>query len=284
MFIHRLFSTLIFIPVVVFILIYSKSYTELAIPLIVSIFGVLGVLEYLKMTKFKGFLSYPFFCAFIAGIYPWFIYFSLKHQWHRGDVESFFLFMIVLLSFILFFQKPGNLGANSRVIESLSVLLQSFVYIPWCLGFFLKILFLPAVDGRLLIIFLLLVCKSTDIFGYIFGKTLGRHKMSPVISPNKTIEGAIGGVLSSLLIAHICYFIFLNDFMSLTKLWIYGISLPVISIFGDLTESLLKRDAAFKDSGGIVPGLGGILDMLDSILFAVPFVYFIETIACCSSL
>lgn len=284
MFIHRLLSTLIFVPVLVLILIYSKSVTEVAIPLLLSVFGLLGVLEYLKMTRFKGFLSYPFFCAFIAGIYPWFLYFSIKHQCHTGDVESVFLFMIVLLSFILFFQKPGELGANSRVIESLSVILQSFVYIPWCLGFFLKILYLPSLDGRLMIIFLVLVCKSTDIFGYVFGKTMGRHKLSPVISPNKTIEGAIGGILSSLLIAHICYFIFLDDFMSLSKLWMYGMTLPIISIVGDLTESLLKRDAAFKDSGGIVPGLGGVLDMLDSILFAVPFVYFVETIACCSSL
>ena len=279
MFIHRLFSTLIFTPVLVLILFYSKSFTESVIPLLLSVLGVLGVLEYLKMTRFKGFLIYPLFCAFIAFIYPWVIYFSLKHSYHSGDIESLFLFMVVLLSFILFFHKPGDLGANSRVIESLSVILQSFVYIPWCLGFFLKILFLPSIDGRLLIIFLLLVCKSTDIFAYVFGKTMGRHKMSPVISPNKTIEGAIGGVISSLLVAHACYFVFLQDVMTLSMLWFYGITIPLISIVGDLTESLLKRDAAFKDSGGIVPGLGGVLDMLDSILFAVPFLYFIETIA-----
>ena len=284
MFLHRLCSTLIFTPLLVLVLVYSKSVTEWVIPLLLSVFGLLGVLEYLKMTSFKGFLSYPFFSAFIAGLYPWFLYFSLKNNCHSGDIESFFLFLIVLLSFILFFQKTGELGSNSRVIESLSVILQSFVYIPWCLGFFLKILFLPAVDGRLLIIFLVLVCKSTDIFGYVFGKTMGRHKLSPVISPNKTIEGAIGGIVCSLLIAHICYFIFLDQMMSFPKLWIYGITLPLISIVGDLTESLLKRDAAFKDSGGIVPGLGGVLDMLDSILFAVPFVYFIETMPCCSSL
>ncbi len=127
--------------------------------------------------------------------------------------------------------------------------------------------------GRWWLLFILFVIWANDTFAYFTGKTIGRHKLSPYVSPNKTVEGAIGGLAGAVIAGYI-----LNKYLSMgmgiSEVAVLSIILGVIGIIGDLAESLLKRSAGVKDSGSIIPGHGGVLDRIDSLLFPVPFIYY----------
>jgi phosphatidate cytidylyltransferase len=110
-----------------------------------------------------------------------------------------------------------------------------------------------------------------DSFAFLVGKNFGKNKLFPSVSPKKTIEGFLGGLIFSL-IAAIIISKFNLDF-SMLNWMVIGVIVSVIGTIGDLVESKFKRQAKIKDSGNIMPGHGGILDRLDSLLFAAPFVY-----------
>ena len=125
---------------------------------------------------------------------------------------------------------------------------------------------------RQLLAYLILVTKSGDIGTYFIGKRLGKHSLIPRISPKKTVEGALGGLLFSVVVS-LASIGFLPVF-SLLHLFVMGLILGVLAQIGDLSESLIKRDCGAKDSGRTLPGLGGVLDITDSILFTAPIFYF----------
>ncbi len=127
--------------------------------------------------------------------------------------------------------------------------------------------------GFCIILLVLLITKGGDIGGYFFGSGFGKHKLSS-FSPNKTIEGALSGLLCSLMIA-----IGLNSIPEIRILPIYliipfGLLLGASGIFGDLIESVIKRDMDVKDSSGVIPAFGGILDIIDSLLISIPVAYY----------
>ncbi|MDO4518262.1 MAG: phosphatidate cytidylyltransferase [Bacillota bacterium] len=117
---------------------------------------------------------------------------------------------------------------------------------------------------------------GTDICAYFAGVTLGKHKLCPVISPKKTWEGAIGGVLGTMILTGIFGFFFAKPII--IHCLIMGLLGSVISMFGDLTASIFKRKMGIKDYGNLIPGHGGILDRFDSVLFTSPLIYYYATI------
>ena len=121
----------------------------------------------------------------------------------------------------------------------------------------------------LLLVFVIL--WANDTFAYLTGRLLGKHKLFERISPGKTIEGSIGGLVFTL--AGIMLFSHYVDWLSLWQAIGMGLIAVVFGTLGDLCESMLKRQAGVKDSGNLIPGHGGVLDRFDSVLFAVPFVY-----------
>lgn len=128
---------------------------------------------------------------------------------------------------------------------------------------------------------LILVTKMSDTGAYAFGRLFGRHKLAPILSPKKTIEGGIGGLLTACLCSWLFFVVFLpilaGPDAAVPPLWaclVYGAVVAVAGAVGDLSESLLKRDMECKDSSRWMPGLGGILDVLDSLLLAAPAGYF----------
>lgn len=126
--------------------------------------------------------------------------------------------------------------------------------------------------GWKLVFFLLLVVWLGDSGAYYTGKKFGRHKLSPRISPKKTIEGLIGGFVASMISAVVIHFTFFREFPLLHAI-IAGVILSFAGVVGDLAESMWKRSAAVKDSGTLIPGHGGFLDRFDSILFTAPILY-----------
>ena len=115
----------------------------------------------------------------------------------------------------------------------------------------------------------------TDWFAYAFGSKLGKHKLCPTISPKKTIEGAVGGTVGSVLLCFLFGYFFAPQY--LTHCMVMGLGGAIISQFGDLTASIFKRRMGIKDYGNLIPGHGGIMDRFDSILFTAPLVYYYIT-------
>ena len=136
-----------------------------------------------------------------------------------------------------------------------------------------------AFDGRFWLVYLLAVTKISDVGAYFGGKFFGRHKLAAKISPNKTIEGAVIGLICSIAMSYLFYLFYNNNISSSSlnlnmMIFIFlGLMLGVLALLGDLIESLFKRDADIKDSSSL-PGVGGFLDMIDSLILNIPFLFF----------
>lgn len=151
------------------------------------------------------------------------------------------------------------------------VLVMGVLYIGLTLGCLLLTRGLP--DGALLIFFVVLVTWAGDTGAYVAGKAMGRRALAPVISPKKTYEGLAGGLILACLMAFAARAWFLPAF-SLLDCLVLGVGLTLAGLLGDLAESAVKRSAGFKDSGALIPGHGGMLDRLDSLLFTGPAFYY----------
>jgi phosphatidate cytidylyltransferase len=189
--------------------------------------------------------------------------------------------MIVLITELVHYTAPGK-SINQLAMSSFAVL-----YLGGMLGFLVQLRLLPlggnlAGGGMLALFSMIAIVKFTDIGAYFGGRQWGKHKMAPVISPGKTWEGAACG----LLVGTIAGFIVLGPVRSslgvqldpgrlpwFVGVMIYGIVVSAAGMIGDLAESLLKRDAGVKDSSTWLPGFGGVLDLIDSLLLAAPVAY-----------
>ena len=133
-------------------------------------------------------------------------------------------------------------------------------------------------EGEFLIFGLFLVTWAADTGAYYVGASLGRHKLAPSISPNKTIEGVAGGLITAILAAFLAQAWFLPSLTSADCMAIACL-LTIAGLLGDLAESAMKRGAGVKDSGSLIPGHGGMLDRLDSLLFTAPAFYYYVLLA-----
>ena len=188
-----------------------------------------------------------------------------------NDFETGFLILFVLgLCLRQFFSRNNTAG-----ILAISTTLFGLMYVPWLLNFIQKINFFPGVLGHYYLLYFILITKISDSGAYLVGSLIGRHKMIPRISPGKTWEGFVGAVVVSTL-ASLVFVHYLGDKLSgMNALHgtILGVVLGIAAVIGDLIESIFKREAGVKDSGRFFPGIGGILDLLDSLLFNAPIMY-----------
>ena len=188
-----------------------------------------------------------------------------------NDFETGFLILFVLgLCLRQLFAKASPAG-----LTAIAVTLLGLMYVPWLLNFIQKINFFPGVEGKYFLLYFILLTKFSDMGAYAVGSLIGRHKMIPRISPGKTWEG-FGGALvvstgASLGFVH-CLGAHMAG-MNTVHAIVLGILLSSTAVIGDLIESLFKRECGAKDSGNVLPGIGGILDLLDSLLFNAPIMY-----------
>ena len=188
-----------------------------------------------------------------------------------NDFETTFLILFVLgLCTRQFFSKSNTAG-----ILAISTTLFGLMYVPWLLNFIQKINFFPKVDGHYYLLYFVLITKFSDTGAYAVGSLIGKHKMIPRISPAKTWEGFGGAIVVSTLASLIFTHVFKDKMAGMNPFHavVLGVVLSVCAVVGDLIESLFKREAGVKDSGKFFPGIGGILDLLDSLLFNAPIMY-----------
>ncbi len=185
----------------------------------------------------------------------------------------------VALGLVLFSAFSYELVQGGN-IHRFAFSVMAFLYLPWTLGYFLLLRYAP--DGNLGLWTLtlpLVATFATDIGAYFIGRAFGRHKLAPTISPNKTIEGSVGGVAASIgaLLGYTSVVKGVFPF-GWVELLLVSLLLSLAAQLGDLTESMLKRYCGVKDSGEFLPGHGGLLDRMDSLLFSVPLTYYLWVI------
>ena len=189
---------------------------------------------------------------------------------------TFSVGMTVLINVLKFDDQrlASAICAYSILIHVQSVLLFGFLIAH-------RLLFFENALGMLSLITLITTVKMSDAAAYFVGKSLGLRKLAPKLSPCKTIEGLIGGFLGALLGTAIVVFLVANFVIKIERpipIWwviVYAVSISIAGVVGDLTESMFKRDAKIKDSSSWLPGLGGVLDITDSLVFAAPISYFL---------
>ncbi|MCH2046787.1 MAG: phosphatidate cytidylyltransferase, partial [Saprospiraceae bacterium] len=182
---------------------------------------------------------------------------------------SFWLFPLLFASFLF-----ELFAASSKPFENIAFNMLGIVYIgiPTTL-----LVSMPLTDesGMLVILALILMVWASDVFAYLLGSKIGKHKMFPRISPKKTWEGTFSGVIGAMVTGVLCFYVFAEVRFSLTLWLVLGATCTIFGILGDLVESMLKRSLGIKDSGTILPGHGGFLDRFDAFIFAVPFAAFV---------
>lgn len=189
-------------------------------------------------------------------------------------IQFYVEYLHIYIGFSLIVLFIWHLLTISTVEDSSKVLfgsISSVFYFPALISF-LPLLRNIEPNGLMWMFFLLLVTWSGDTGAYLSGKTFGKHKLYPKISPGKTVEGVLGGVFFSALGAVIAKLTFLEG-ITFTECIVLVPLLNIVGVLGDLSESMLKRSSGIKDSGNLFPGHGGILDRLDSLLFTAPVLY-----------
>ena len=257
-----------------FTALFALIYGGIPLLLLVLTVIILASREYTQILKHKGFL--PSFKIMVAAG----IIFTLSAYFGHLDFTPFILTLSVFMSFMCVLFR-----GKQPYIANVATTILGFIYCGWFPAHLIMLRDIGTIEpifngliknnvsmeGAMYAVILLLSVVLTDSFCYFTGIQFGKHKLAEVISPNKTVEGAIGGTLSCVIACLIFGFLIeLPWFHSLAL----GILIALFAQLGDLCESMIKRDAGVKDSSDILPGHGGFLDRTDSYVFTLPVVYY----------
>ena len=268
--IKRFTSALLGLPLVVIMLTFGNKYV---VDVFLAIIACIAMQEYLnaiskdsKPVRWIGYIS----CIFIALIHV------VPENISINAVSNILLLLIPTILLILF---STIIITNMKInFKDISYTLFGIIYIITCISFIAKIRGLE--KGRYLVWFAIIAAWGTDTFAYIIGKRFGKHKFSEV-SPKKSIEGCIAGIVGAVAIALI-YTYAINNINGFNYSYIYvtifTVILSIIGQIGDFAASSIKRYVDVKDYSNLIPGHGGMLDRIDSLMFLAPFAYVLLTI------
>ncbi|MEN2464540.1 phosphatidate cytidylyltransferase [Ornithinibacillus sp. FSL M8-0202] len=234
--------------------------------IVVYLLATVGLYELLKMHKINWF-SPP---GILAILLLWLLLFpaadvDFSISFLNNTAQIIVVFVFVLLAYTVLLK-------NKFTFDDVGFVLLAVFYVG--MGFFYLLQTRNGSDGLAYIFFAFLLIWSTDTGAYFAGRALGKHKLWPEISPNKTIEGAVGGIILAVVVGVIFHLIYSFPY-SITAIIIISILVSVFGQIGDLVESAFKRHYDIKDSGKILPGHGGILDRFDSAIFVFPVLHLI---------
>jgi len=267
----RVITSLWFAPLLVVVVWFGG---EGGFTVLVAVFGILAALEFYRMVAMAKLL--PFTCFGLV----WTAFFILGRN---SELLSFLtpyftpgLLMPLLLTSAVVIPLIGLLARRQKegAFNSWVWTVAGILYVGWLLSHLVALRGLD--DGRNWVFFILFVTWASDTFAFFVGRKFGRHKLAPSISPGKTWEGAAGGVGAAVIMS-ILFFTPTPFRLPLISWQVIPLAV-LVSIFGqlgDLVESLLKRNMGVKDSGSLMPGHGGVLDRIDSLVFASVVVYYV---------
>ena len=277
-FILRFSSTIVLWTVALLI---AFSGFELAFWGLISAFGLISLWEFYGMLDHKGLPNFKI-TAMICGavmLCGSFYYFSRVGPGHSYDFE-----VAVLLFFLLtvFTRQMFDGLRDDAPLRTMAYTIFGLLYVLWLYNFVTKIVYVVprsptgAVMGQFYVLYLVAVTKFSDMGAYLTGSLIGRHPLIPHISPKKTWEGFFGALAFSLLASVGLWKLMPLHLpgLNLTHAVILGLLLGFAAVIGDLAESIVKRSTGVKDSGNLLPGIGGALDLVDSLLFTAPLLFF----------
>lgn len=257
MFLTRLKSGIVLMAITIALLVYG-GYPLFFVITGISLIGLFELYRTVGMEK-----TLPAVVGYISSIV---IDILILDNYHEHLLMwLIFTLMVLMACYVIAFPK---FDSNQMVM-----LFFGLIYVTVMLSFVFKVRFVK--DGILLVWLIFIGAWGSDTCAYCVGKLIGKHKMPSKLSPNKTVEGCVGGVIGAALLGFIFAVIFFKDKNIWWELPIIGAASSVISQIGDLTASAIKRNHDIKDYGKLIPGHGGILDRFDSIIFTAPIVYYL---------
>lgn len=256
MFLHRLITSLILVPLVLVMIFYGHPWLLAGIILLVFLAASRECFQLIPLKKVTTQIG--FFVILLGALWVCGYLFS---YWLATGL---FLWIFIILA-ILTFPGSQQYWGYPAVVASVCVIL-----LPLFVQSIVHLYYLS--DGKALLVYLLFLIWASDIGAYLSGKLIGKHKLIPQVSPGKSWEGVLGGVILAMLVAAVGALYFAPE----AKLYWFFLAFctVIISIFGDLFISILKRRCHLKDTGTLIPGHGGVLDRLDSLIAALPLFYF----------
>ena len=256
----RILTIIISVPVI-FVCTYYGGWSFFTL---VTILALFSLNEFYALMNKKGYSPSYLVGNLITIFFTWFTTYTLKHPvWEPYAIGILTTAIIITFSAGIFLKKAQDSTVNA------SVTLLGILYIGWMFSYLILVRELTPHGAYLF--FLMIAIWACDTTAYVVGTSIGKIKLSPYISPKKTVEGAVSGFIVSVIAAAI--FSRLIG-MNLAHGIILGVIIGIVGQISDLVESLIKRDAGVKDSSNIVPGHGGVLDRMDSFILAAPIMYY----------
>ncbi len=275
---RRLLSTMILWALVLGTIL--SGYEQVFV-LMISTIGLLGLWEYYEMLDRRGVPNFKLTALICAVFFFAGSFYTFRSQ---GPDKSYDFEIAVLVVFLLvvFGRQMFRRTRDQNPLETMAYTLFGLLYVVWLFNFLTKIVYLAPrgplgeTTGQYYVLYLLLVTKFSDMGAYVTGSLIGRHKLVPHISPHKSWEGLAGAVVFSMA-GSFGLWLLIPERLSVFSAWdvgVLGLLLGLGAVIGDLAESIVKRSAEAKDSGGLLPGIGGVLDLIDSVLFTAPILFF----------
>jgi phosphatidate cytidylyltransferase len=264
-------------------------YGDWPLAALLAITAALGARELFKMARTSGLTPFDGVGAAIAGLIPLLVHARFLRL-YEPDGRLGALSVAALTILIVIALSIWMRGVTGKPLTAVAVTILGALYTGGMLSFGYAIRYHPYASapvpgdgfrlpsGGLLLLLPVLVTWASDIGAYAVGRTMGKHKLIPSVSPGKTVEGSIGGLAASMLVAW-AYTQFVLHSSHLGFRYppigalIFGLIISVAAQIGDLAESLFKREAGVKDSSNLIPGHGGVLDRFDSLLFVLPVAF-----------
>ena len=270
MLIHRILTALILIPLVIIALFFAPL--SIFSYLMIAVCGMAAWewTNFLAITEPLNKIVFTFFVVMLLSL----VYLIpntelIKYRLFNYIICLSIIWWLAALLLVISYPKSAKYWSNSIVIKLLFALFTLF-------PFFIGMIELRSINytlntytGAVWLLYVFVLVWATDTGAYFVGRALGKRKLAAKVSPGKTIEGFLGGVGSAILIST---FVYLTGYfqLSFTTFILSSLLAILVSVLGDLTESMFKREAGIKDSGNLIPGHGGILDRIDSLTAAIP--------------
>ena len=262
-------------------LVIAFSGYELAFYALISVFGLIALWEFYGMLDHRSLPNFKvtgMICGTVMLVGSFYYFAKI------GPAQSYDFETAVLLFFLLtvFARQMFARLRHDEPLQTMAYTLFGLLYVLWLFNFITKIVYVMprsssgAVTGQFYVLYLIAVTKFSDMGAYLTGSVIGRHLMIPHISAKKTWEGFFGALVFALLCS-VALFKLMPGHLSVltwTHATILGLLLGFAAVIGDLAESIIKRSTGVKDSGNLLPGIGGALDLLDSLLFTAPLLFF----------